>query len=266
MNIFRRELRAYLRSTFIWTAALAVLIIVFMSLYPAFTKDVATSKKLLQSLPPAIRSALGIQLANFFTIFGIYSYLFLFVVLSGSVQAMNLGTSVLSKENTGKTADFLLSKPVTRPRVMTAKLSAALALIAFTNIVYLVAAGASAKAVSAKPFSLKIFIMISLILFFVQLMFLALGILVSVILPKIKSVIAVSLPVVFAFFIISVISSILDNKALRYVTPFEYYDPAYIIKHGSYEWRFVVIEIVFIIAAVAASYLIYAKKDIRAAT
>jgi ABC-2 type transport system permease protein len=188
------------------------------------------------------------------------------VVLTGAVQAMNLGTSLISKEDAGKTADFLLTKPVTRARVLTAKLLAALASLGITDFFYLIAAGVSARAASTEPFSMKVFMMISLTLFFVQLMFLALGILVSVILPKIKSVIAVSLPVVFAFFIIGVIGSILDNEASRYVTPFKYYDPVYIVKHGAYEGRFIVIEIIFIIAAVSASYVIFAKKDIRAAS
>jgi ABC-2 type transport system permease protein len=266
MNIFLHELRSYRRSTIIWAASLAALILIFMMLFPAFSKDVATSKKLLQSLPPVVRSALGIQLANFFTIFGFYSYLFTYAVLTGSVQAMNLGASIISKEDSGKTADFLLTKPITRPQVMTAKLLAALSSLAVTNIIYLITAAASAKAVTTESFSMKIFIMISLILFFVQLMFLALGVLVSVILPKIKSVIAVSLPVVFGFFIIAMLGSVLGNKAVRYVTPFKFYDPAYIVKHGSYEGRFIAIEIVFIIVAVAASYSIFAKKDIRSAS
>jgi len=264
MNIFRHELRSCRRSTIIWTASLAALIVIFMMLFPAFTKDVATSRKLVASLPPALRSALGIRLADFFTIFGFYSYLFSFVFLSGSVQAMNLGTSIISKEDSGKTADFLLTKPVTRSRVMTAKLLAALTLLMFTNIVYLVTASMAARAVSTEPFSMKIFIMISLTLFFVQLFFLALGVLVSVILPKIKSVIAVSLPVVFVFFIIAALGSVLGSKTVRYVTPFKFYDPAYIVKHGTYEARFIVLEIVLIIVAVTASYVIYAKKDIRA--
>jgi len=264
MNIFRHELRSYRRSTIIWTASLVALIFLYMTLFPAFTNDVAASKKLLSSLPPVVRSVLGIQLADFFTIFGFYAYIFSFIVLTGSVQAMNLGTSIISKEDSGKTADFLLTKPVTRPQVMTAKLLAALTSLAITNIVYLIAAGAAASAAATEPFSMKIFILISLVLFFVQLMFLALGVLVSVIKPKVKSVIAVSLPVVFAFFIVSALGSVLGNKTVRYVTPFKFYDPAYIVKHGAYEGRFIVLEIVLIVFSVIASYVIFAKKDIRA--
>jgi ABC-2 type transport system permease protein len=234
-------------------------------MFPAFIKDVAVTKKLLASLPLALRSAVGIQLETFFSIFGFYSYLFLYVMLTGSVQAMNLGTSLISKEDRSKTAEFLLTKPVTRSQIVTSKLFAAFVLLVITNVVYLIAASTVAKAVSIEPFSMKIFLMISAVLFLVQLMFLSLGVLVSVIVPKIKSVISVSLPTVFGFFIISMIGSIIGDEAVRYITPFKFYEPNYIIKNGSYEMRFVVIEIVFIVVAIAASYAIYARKDIRAA-
>lgn len=266
MNIFRHELRSYRRSTIIWTASLAVLIFLFMSLFPAFTQDVAETRKLFGSLPPAVMNALGIQMDTFFTIYGFYAYLFSFVVLTGAVQAMNLGISIISKEDSGKTAEFLLTKPVTRPRVMTAKLLAALTTLVITNIVYLTAAATAAAAAATEPFSMKIFIMISLTLFFVQLIFLALGVLAAVLLPKVKSVIAVSLPAVFAFFIVGVIGAILDSEATRYATPFKYYDPAYIVEHGAYEGRFIIIEIALLVAAIAASYVIFARRDIRAPT
>ncbi|GAA3321374.1 hypothetical protein GCM10020331_036930 [Ectobacillus funiculus] len=52
----------------------------------------------------------------------------------------------------------------------------------------------------------------------------------------------------------------LGETAIRYVTPFQYYDSAYIIKHSAYEVSFIIVEIVFILAAAIASYIIYLKK------
>jgi ABC-2 type transport system permease protein len=263
MNIFLHEIRSYRKSTVIWTLTLTALVIALMSMFPVFIKDVELTKALLSSLSPTLRNAIGIQLETFFSIFGFYSYIFLYIILAGSVQAMNLGTSLISKENTSKTAEFLLTKPVTRSQIVTAKLLAAFALLAITNVIYVIAAVAMAISVSVEPVNMKIFLMISAILLLVQLMFLALGVLVSVIVPKIKSVISVSLPTVFGFFIISMIGSIIGDNAVRYITPFKFYEPNYIINNGSFEMRFVVIEIVFIVAAITAGYIIYARKDIR---
>src|SRR5512133_2182797 len=108
----------------IWAASMSALILVFMMLYPAFTHDVAATKQLLSSLPVAVRVAFNISLGSFFTVYGFYAYILGFAVLAGAIQAMNVGTGVISKEGAGKTADFLLSKPITRSRVVTAKLAA----------------------------------------------------------------------------------------------------------------------------------------------
>lgn len=264
MNMFLHELKSYRKSTFIWTCSLAALIILFLSLYPAFTTDVASVKKLLGGLPEGIRKAFGIVLDNFFTLIGFYSYIFTYVVLCGSIQAMNLGTSIVSKEVRENTADFLLTKPVSRRKIMTAKLLAIVSSLAITDVIYLIVAGIMVSAVKSGPYSMKIFLMISATLFFVQIIFLALGVLVSVIVPKIRSVLPISLGTVFGFYILNLLDSLVGDKAMRYVIPFLYYDSAYIIKNASYETIFIIIEIVFIITAIAASYLVYSKKDIHA--
>ena len=175
MNVYLRELKTYRKSTIIWALSLSAIVVMFMTIYPSFTKDVAASKQALSGLPIAIRKALDLSLANFFTIFGFYSYLLNFVTLAGAIQAMNLGTGIISKEDTGKTADFLLSKPVTRGAVVTSKLLAALSVLVFTNAVFIGVSLATAEIVSKTPFNTKTLLLLSLILFLIQLAFLALG-------------------------------------------------------------------------------------------
>lgn len=266
MNVYLQEVKNYRKSTIIWIISLSLLTIIFFMMYPAFTKDVTASKRLLASLPPTVREGLGISINNFFTVYGFYAYLFIDVMLAGSIQAMNLGVGVISKEESGKTADFLLSKPVSRVSVMTQKIFAVFSLLIFTNAIFVVVSLLAARIVAKQAIDIKIFLLISLTLFFVQLAFLALGILFSVLLPKIKSIISVSLPTVFTFFIIGALGAILGNDKVRYITPFKFYDPNYIISNGSYEMRFIVVELAFIAIAIALSYVIFIKKDIRAAS
>ena len=103
--------------------------------------------------------------------------------------------------------------------------------------------------------------MISITLFFIQLIFLALGVIVSVIFPKIKSVISVSLGTVFAFFMLGMIASSTDDTVLRYLTPFNYFDSFYIIDHAAYETSFIVTGAIVMIVAIVTSYTVYRKKD-----
>ena len=177
---------------------------------------------------------------------------------------MNLGLSIISKEASDKTADFLLTKPVTRKQIITAKLFAILTSIIITNISYVLASITMASIVSTSSFDMTIFIMISITMFFIQLMFMSLGILISVILPKIRSVISISLSTVFSLYILSMFYSVVGGNGLRYLTPFQYYDTSYIIKNASYETSFIIIAIIFIAFSIGMSYFIYSKKDIHA--
>lgn len=264
MNVYLRELSAYRKSTIIWCASLSAILIVFMGIYPAFTADVTATKEVLSQFPEALRTALNISLANFFTIYGFYGYLLGFAALAGAIQAMNVGTGIISKEVSGKTADFLLSKPMTRTRVVTAKLAAALTIIVITNVVFSAVSYLAALSVATEKFDAGTLLLLASTMFLMQLVFLALGALFAVIIPKIKSVIAVSMPTVFTLYIIGTLGDVLGNDQVRYLSPFKFFDSNYIIKNVSLEGKFLAIEAAIIVVAVAASYVIYVKKDVRA--
>jgi len=265
MNVFFRELRAYRKSTLIWAGSLSAIVLVFIGMYPAFSHDVEGLYKVLENFPEAIRALVNISAQTFLSVLGFYGYLLNFAVLAAAIQAMNLGVGVISKEGAGKTADFLLSKPITRTRVVSAKLGAALVAILFTNVVFIAVSYLAVIVVTNESFSVETLLLMASTMLLVQLIFLALGALFSVIIPKIKSVIAVSLPTVFAFYIIGAIGDVLQNVEVRWVSPFRYYDPMYIITNQSLETKYLLVEVVFVVVALVATYVIFVKKDIRAA-
>ncbi len=265
VNVFLHEVRSYRRSTLIWIASLCALVVLFMAMLPAFTRDVEASKQLIGQLPEALRRAFNIQLATFFTVYGFYGYLLNFASVAGAIMAMNLGTGIISKEVSGKTADFLLSKPITRPKVITAKLAAALLAIVVTSLAFALAGYLGAAAASDVDVSAKTFFLMSSTFFLIQLLFLALGALFAVVLPKVKSVVAVTLPTVFAFYIIGTLGEVLGQDAVRFLSPFRYFDSGYIIKNGSLETGYLALEVAIVVLAVVATYIVYLKRDVRAA-
>ncbi|MEH7353410.1 ABC transporter permease subunit [Neobacillus drentensis] len=263
MNMLLHELKAYRKSTIIWSFSLVMIIVLFMSFYPSFARDAEDFKKIMEGYPEAIRNAVGFNLGNFFTILGFYCFPLSFITLCGAIQAMNIGTSIVSKEVREKTADYLLTKPVTRTTILTAKLLAASISIVITNVVYIAAASIMVFQVKTGDFSFELFLMLSLTMFFIQLIFLAFGIVISVIVPKIKSVLTVSLAIVFAFYFVGMLSDTTGEDLKRYFSPFKYFDTAYIIKHSGYEASFLIAGAGIIILAIAASYVVYSKKDIH---
>jgi ABC-2 type transport system permease protein len=231
-------------------------------MFPSFSSDIEASRQVLRSFPENLREAIGLSLENFFTLLGFYSYLFNYILLAGSIQAMNMGLGLLSKERRNKTEDFLLTKPVRRSLILTSKIGAGLTAIVITNLFFVVSTLLFATLIVDQNFSTTIYFLVSFTLFLVQLFFFFFGILLSTVIPKIKSVISISLPVVFGFFIFSLFGSVIGENIYRYTTPFKFYSTQFIINNARYEMQYLYLEIILLIFFILASYVLYTRKDI----
>ncbi len=263
MNMFIHELRSMRKSLIIWNVSLAVTVILMLAIYPSFAKDTDQLKDLLSAYPEAFQDALGISPEILTSLLGYYSYIFTYVLLFSAIQAMNIGVSIVSKENRMKTADFLLTKPVRRVSVLTAKAAAAITGIVLTNAIYLIVSFAVLVVVKTESFSDSDFIKMNLSMFILQLFFLSLGFLVAVFMKKIKSVIGVSLSFVFGLYIVGMVGALLEIENFRYLSPFKYVDFTHLLAEHSYEWNFVVIELLLTAVFMSATFYYFQHKDIH---
>ena len=247
-----------------WIISLVLVTLLFISIFPTFSQDIETSRKLLENFPPQVRNMFGLSMESFFTFLGFYAYTFTYVGLAGAVQAMNLGLTMLNREVSAKTTEFLLTRPVSRTRIFRCKLFAALTVVAITNIALIGATLLMAVLFGAWGFDVHVFGLLCGAFFLVQMMFLSIGILVSQI-AKIKSVISTSLGVTFGFFVIGLLQALAQDDTLRYFTPFKFFDHMKIVTDHAYQSQFVWLSLAVIIIPIAVSYAIYTRRDIRSA-
>jgi len=264
MNMYLHELKSLRKSAIIWLCAMIALAALYFSIYPSIVADAENFIKLLSGYPESVRAMLGISLEGITSILGFYSMVFSFITLCGAIQAMNVGVSILSKETRERTADFLLVKPVSRQAIVSAKLLAALTTLLAVNIIYYAASFILAYIMKTADFSYSLFFMINLTMFFIQLIFLAIGVIISVFFTKLKSVLPISLGVVFGLYFIGALIVTDPKDAARFISPFKYFDISYIIKNSSYEAPYLIAGAIIIIVSIIASYIIYTKKDIHA--
>jgi len=265
MNIFLHELRFYRKNTLLWILSLCAGTLLLFWMYPAFANNTVSLNEVLKNYPDFIQKGFGLSADKIGTIPGFYSFIVTFLMLCGAVQAMMLGISVLAKEATGKTADFLLTKPVTRSHVLSAKLLAVFTCIVITSAAYIATASAIATAVSNAPFDFKPFLMMSMAFFFLQVIFIALGFMLGAVIPKIRSVLPLSLSIVFGFFIIGMVAATLDQKNLYYLSPFKYFDTITILEKSTYQASFMIMGVLVTTVAVFTGYMVYTRRDIHSA-
>lgn len=247
----------------IWIITLCVITLTFLSVYPSMATQIDTFREVISRYPKALLTIINFRFEIFFSIYGFLSYLMTFIWIAGAIQAMNLGLNALGKETSGKTADFLLSKPVSRNSILGQKFLAIFTIIVITNLAFTTIIVTSSRFISPSTFNLKLNVLIALSLFFVQIFFLVIGFLMGAVLPKIKTAVSISLPVVFGFFILSSFSSILDKPEAYCLSPFKYFDALYIFRNGHYEYKYLWTLLGLGILCTVASYLIYNRKDIR---
>lgn len=264
-NIYSHEFRAQLRSVIIWSVALALLVLFFFSIYPAFSDQAALMNEMLSRFPPELLAAFGMDNLDLASVLGYYSFLFLFVQLCLAIQASTYGFGLVSIEESELTADFLLSKPVSRSRVLTSKLLAALSSLALTSLVVWVSTLIAIALFSegrAYDTTTLILLLFSTLIF--QLFFLSVGLVISLLVRRVRSVTPYALGLGFGAYVLVAFSGIFGDVGLELITPFKHLDPAYIVQHSAYDTPLVMLNVAVSLIALAASYWLYLRRDIPA--
>lgn len=262
MNVLLQELRMGRKSLWVWCLSLVGTLGVFMLLFPLMAEQAAEIEKIFESFPEAFRKALGLTTTSLGEVLGYYSFAFLYILLAGSVQAMNLGVSVLSAEVRDKTGDFLFVKPMKRSQIITIKIAAVGIQIAIVNLVMCLGNLIILKLVSDQSIDLKHYLLLTGTLLFLQVFFAALGLAVSVFLKRIRTVLPISMGVVFMFYIIFLLNQTLDDAKLAWISPFGYFDLSYINDHIAYQGKFLIAWAVLNAIFVFFTYRIFTKKDL----
>lgn len=264
MNIYLHEIKSYRWNTILWSGAISGLMLLFMCFYPVFQTDLDTYMEFMNNFPDTIKAAMGIYLEDFQTPVGYYAFTFTYSALLAAIQAMNLGVGIVSKEERERTADFLMTKPVSRASIISAKLFAAFTIILFTNIIYNIVSFFTVYGFAEETVDITKLWLINLSLFFLQLIFFSIGLAVTAFMKKVKTVLPISLGIVFAFFAVSAFAVTSKDDKLRFITPFQYFTTQQILDHSSYEVVFVILGVVITAAGIITGYYRYIRKNIPA--
>jgi ABC-2 type transport system permease protein len=266
MNIFLHELKSYLKSVGIWSVANFLIILVYFSAFTTISAEAAELEAMMASFPQELLIAFGMNDMDFASLLGFFGVVFLFCQVCLAIQASNYGFSLVSIEERELTADFLLPKPISRMKILTAKLLAAFLALTVTNLAvwassfFVIDLNRNGRELDV---STLVLILSTIVLF--QLFFLSVGVIISLLMKRVRSVIPLSMALSFGMYILNVFGSMIGEDKLEIISPFRHFDPNYILANGSYDLPLVMISVVVIIIAIPASYYLYGKRNIAAA-
>lgn len=262
-NIFKHEFRSKLKSVLIWSLSLAFLIGFFFSLFPVFADEAAMMEEFIARYPAEMRAAFGLDNMDLTTVLGFFSFLFMFVQLCLAIQASNYGFGLVSIEESELTADFLLSKPVSRVQVLNSKLLAAVVCLLITDVVVWATSVIAVEIFKGdEAYSKQALLLVLLSVLIFQLFFLSLGLMISLLVKRVRSVTPYALGLAFGMYILSAFSGIFGDVALELVTPFKHFDAAYIITNEAFDAPLVLLNLAVSLVALAISYWRYNRRDV----
>lgn len=261
MTLVKHELRQGKASFWIWTASVGFLFATCIFLFPEMKGQMDSVSDMFASMG-SFTEAFGMDRLNFGTLIGFYAVECGNVLgLGGAFYASLCAVGILSKEEKDKTAEFLLTHPVSRKRIVTEKLIAVLIqLTAMNIIIYALALGSMAAIGESIP--LKEISLLHLAYYLLQLELAGICFGVSAFLRKGSA--GAGLGIAAMMYFLNLIANIADSaEFLKYITPFGYCEGADIVSNGSLDSALAAVGTVLGIGGIIIAYLKYTKKDIH---
>ena len=260
MTLVKHELKQGKTSFLIWTISIGFLLAICVFLFPEMKGQMDGISDTFASMG-SFTAAFGMDRLNFGTLIGFYAIECGNVLgRGGAFYAALCAVSILSKEEKERTAEFLLTHPVSRIRIITEKLIAVLLQITALNlIIYAVSVGSMIMIGEEIPWKEVNLLHLAYYLLQIELAGICFGI--SAFLRKGSA--GAGLGIAAIMYVLNLIANIAEAaEFLKYITPFGYCEGADIVSNGCLDSTLVAIGMTMGIAGIAASYLYYARKDI----
>lgn len=262
MTIVKHELRQGSMTFFIWTSAIGFLLAVCVFLFPEMKGEMKEVSDVFASMG-AFTDAFGMDQLDFGTLIGFYAIECGNVLgLGGAFFASLCAAGILSKEEKDKTGEFLLTHPVSRTRILTEKLIAAvLQIICMNLIIYGIAIGSMVFIGEEVPWKEVNLMHIAYFLMQLELAGICFG--VSAFLRK--GSLGAGLGLAAVMYCLNLIANMAEAaEPLKYITAFGYCDGGEIVNNGTLDSTLIGIGMAIGLAGVAVGYVQYCKKDIHA--
>lgn len=260
MTLIRHELKQGRTALAIWTAIIAGMLALCVLIYPEMAGQMDEFSSMFADMG-SFSAAFGMDKVNFGEFTGYFGVECGNVLgLGGAFFAALLGISALAKEEKEQTAEFLLTHPISRNKVLIQKFCAVLVQIILLNVVVILVVALSAFLVGETP-GWKPFVLMFLAYFLLQLEIASICFGFSAFIRR--GSLGIGLGIAALCYFLNIIANLTEEMAvLKYITPFGYTEGADIIANESLELKYLAVGFCLTLFGLAAAWGRYRKKDI----
>jgi len=238
------------------------MIVICLLMFPEMKGEMDSVSDIFASMG-SFTAAFGMDRLNFGELMGFYGVECGNILgIGGAFFAALAGISALAGEEKNRTAEFLLTHPVLRGRVVVEKLLSVCTQIISMNVIIVVLALLSARLIGEKIAG-RPFFLLHLAYLLMQIETAMLCFCISAFLNKGGAGLGIGLAAVFYF--MDIVANISEKAAfLKYVTPFGYADPADIIEKTAVDGGKMAVGLILTAISIAVALIWYSRKDIKA--
>lgn len=264
-NLFIMEIKRNALSLLIWSFLITLLITLTMSAFRTFVENQAKVMGMINLVPKGVLEFKGVSsFDELFSVLGFYSVNnIIYMMVLGSIFAIVLSSNILLKEEYNKTAEYLLTRPLTRRNIFLSKIAVVIINVSLLNLITSLAGFICLELVKKGPFSIRAFLILSAYTLLLNLMFGSIGLFLSTIVKKARPITTLCIALVLFFYFIFTLSKITATISdIGYISPFKFVnvnvtDPGYQLGFWNLLY-FIGISLTLTVI----SYKLYKQKDI----
>jgi len=265
MNLFKHELRAYWKNLLFWSIGMFAMIgggmIEFTGYYNA---ESTAMTEFMKRLPKALLAMFGMVNMEITSLSGYYGMMHFYLLLMGSIYAIILGSGILAKEERDKTAEFLMTKPVTRSWVMFYKILAGfMYILAFAVIDYVISIIFIMDVAPKENVSFELFLLVASMTL-IMLAFFCVSFGLSGVMKDNRKSSNIMISLMSASYLVSVYMDMVQKTDwMRPFVIFKYFQTNQIFMDRALEPMYVGCCVVWICIGLAMAFIGYPKRDLR---
>ncbi|MBO4211293.1 MAG: ABC transporter permease subunit [Oscillospiraceae bacterium] len=261
MSIVKHELRLGRLSLGIWAGGIGFLLAICVLIFPEMKDQMQTLTEAMSSMG-ALTTAFGMDRLNYGTLIGYYAIECGNILgLGGALYAALCAVSILSREERERTAEFLLTHPISRQKIVGEKLLAVfLQITALNGLIYLLSL--ASMAVTGEAIAWKELNLLHLAYYLCQLTLGGICFGLSAFLRK--GSVGVGLGLAVLAYALNLIANITESaKFLKYFTPFGWCEGAEILEQGHLDSGKLAVGAAMALLGIGLAFWHYTKKDIH---
>lgn len=260
--MLKREIKVNIKTFIIFLLILVIMLSTVCLIYPSIMDSKIDVDSMMKMFPKSMLEAFNMDIISIKSVFGwLATEGYIFITLLGGAYFAILGGTIILKEQSEHTIDYLYSKPISKNKIITNKLFCGIIYLIIFNIVVGLTTLIGLK--FNDDFNLNKWLLLTIAPLVLELFFFSLSFFISIFFKKTNKGISVSIGTVFIMYLLNLLGTLSDKlDLLKYLSIFNYMDSRQIVLDTKIEMYGLIISIVSCIILIILSYVFYNKKEL----